>query len=134
MNLRSRHLNRLLFAVVIFSLMLVVGLMPAVAQGKTEVVYGINNNVDTLDPNVTSFSSVGIIVGHVVDPLIWQEPLGTFHAGLATEWSANADATEYTFKLRQGVKFQDGTPFNAEAVKFTFDRIANPDSKSQTAI
>ncbi|HRQ11639.1 MAG TPA: ABC transporter substrate-binding protein, partial [Trueperaceae bacterium] len=41
---------------------------------------------------------------------------------LATSWSANDDATVWTFELRQGVKFHDGTPFNAEAVKFNIDR------------
>lgn len=44
--------------------------------------------------------------------------------GLATEWSHNEDATEFTFKLRGDVRFHDGTPFDAEAVKFNFDRIA----------
>lgn len=134
MNHRIRHNYRLFCLMLIVGLLLAVGLVPAAAQGKTELVYGINNNVDTLDPNVTSFSSVGVILGHVVDPLVWQNPLGTFYPGLATEWSVSADASEYTFKLRQDVTFQDGTPFNAEAVKFTFDRIANPDTKSQTAV
>ncbi len=45
---------------------------------------------------------------------------------LATSWSANADATVWTFELRQGVKFHDGTPFNAEAVKFNLDRWNDP--------
>jgi peptide/nickel transport system substrate-binding protein len=44
---------------------------------------------------------------------------------LATDYEANADGTEYTFHLQQGVKFHDGTPFNAEAVKFNFDRWFN---------
>lgn len=105
---------------------------PVSAQGSS-ITFGISNNVDTLDPNVTTFSSVGVIMQHVFDPLVWQYPLGEFHPGLATEWSVNEDATEYTFKLRQGVTFHDGTPFNAEAVKFTFDRIINPDTQSQMA-
>src|SRR5258705_8363343 len=113
--------------------LMVIGTAPAAAQGKTELVFGVSNNVDPLDPNVTTFSSVGIIMAHVFDPLVWQDPLGTFHPGLATEWSVNDDASEYTFKLRQDVTFHDGTPFNAQAVKFTFDRIVNPDTKSQTA-
>ncbi len=41
---------------------------------------------------------------------------------LATSWEANEDATVWTFELREGVSFTDGTPFNAEAVKFNFDR------------
>jgi peptide/nickel transport system substrate-binding protein len=103
------------------------------AQGKTELVYGISNRVDTLDPNVTTFSSVGRIMTHVVEGLVWQPKLGEFVPGLATEWSISADGKEYTFKLRKDVKFHDGTPFNAQAVKFTYDRIANPDTKAQTA-
>jgi peptide/nickel transport system substrate-binding protein len=43
--------------------------------------------------------------------------------GLATSWDISEDGTEYTFVLRDGVSFHDGTPFNAEAVKFNFDRM-----------
>jgi peptide/nickel transport system substrate-binding protein len=42
---------------------------------------------------------------------------------LATEYSVSADGLTYTFKLREGVTFQDDTPFNADAVKFSFDRM-----------
>lgn len=48
---------------------------------------------------------------------------------LAEKWEASADATTFTFFLRKGVKFHDGTPFNAEAVKYNFDRVTNPDNK-----
>lgn len=100
----------------------------------TELQYGVSNNVDTLDPNVTTFSSVGTIMLHVFAPLVYQQPLGTFHPGLATEWTVNEDATEYVFTLRQDATFHDGTPVNAEAVKFTFDRIANPETASQLGV
>lgn len=45
--------------------------------------------------------------------------------GLATQWSANADGTSWTFTLRPNVTFSDGTPFNADAVIFNFDRYLN---------
>ncbi len=96
--------------------------------------YGLAGNFDKLDPNATTFSRVGQIALHIIDPLLWQPVVGTFEPGLATEWSVNADATEYTLKLREGVTFHDGTPFNAEAVKFTFDRIVDPETKAQTAV
>jgi peptide/nickel transport system substrate-binding protein len=46
--------------------------------------------------------------------------------GLAESWSVSADKLTWTFKLRKGVRFHDGTPFNAQAVKHTLDRILNP--------
>lgn len=46
-------------------------------------------------------------------------------AGLATSWSVSDDGKIYTFVLRQGVKFHDGTPFNAEAANFNFQRMTN---------
>lgn len=45
---------------------------------------------------------------------------------LATDYTSNETATEFTLNLRQGVTFQDGTPFNAEAVKINLERLANP--------
>jgi peptide/nickel transport system substrate-binding protein len=107
--------------------------LPATAQESAELSYGMGNNVDTLDPNVTTFSTVGVIMGHVFDTLVRQYPLGEFHPGLATEWSVNDDATEYSFTLRDDVTFHDGTPLNADAIKFTFDRIVDPDTQSQMA-
>ncbi len=98
------------------------------------LTYGLAGTFDKLDPNATTFSRVGQITLHIVDPLIWQPEVGRFEPGLATEWSVNDDATAYTLKLREGVTFHDGTPFNAEAVKFTFDRIADPETKAQTAL
>lgn len=112
---------------------------PTPAQAATPaegpvLTYGLAGTFDKLDPNATTFSRVGQIALHLVDPLLWQPTVGSFEPGLATEWSVNDDATAYTLKLREGVTFHDGTPFTAEAVKFTFDRIANPETKAQTAL
>lgn len=127
--------NRKMIVGMLLALVLVVsGSFGVMAQDDNVLRFGISNNVDTLDPNVTTFSSVGVIMTHVFDPLVWQDPLGTFHPGLAESWEINDDATEYTFTLKEGVTFHDGTPFNAEAVKFTFDRIADPETASQLAI
>ncbi len=120
----------------IFSVSLVVMLLlaaPLMAQDEVTLTFGISSGVDTLDPTATTFSSVEIIVGHVFDTLVKQQPLGVYHPGLATGWTVNEDATEYIFDLRDDVSFHDGSHFNAAAVKYTFDRIVDPDTKSQMA-
>ena len=71
---------------------------------------------------------------HLFDQLVREPSPGSFVPGLAEKWDVNPAADEYTFYLRKDVKFHDGTPFNAEAVKYTFDRIVNPDMKSQLAL
>ena len=106
----------------------------AEAAMGTEITVGVPAGFDRLDPSVTTFSRVGNITMHMTDPLVWQKEPGVFVPGLATEWTVNDDATEYTFKLRDDVTFHDGTPFNAEAVKYTLDRIVNPDTQAQSAL
>ena len=54
--------------------------------------------------------------------------------GLAKSWEVSDDGLTYTFHLRDDVVFHDGTPFNAQAVKFNLNRIADPATKSQKAI
>jgi ABC-type transport system substrate-binding protein len=49
---------------------------------------------------------------------------------LAESWEQSSDGRTWTFKLREGVMFHDGTPFNAEAVKFNIERMLNPDTKA----
>ena len=127
------------FSIRVMVILLLVSVMAlsgvtSLAQGRTELSYGINNYFDTLDPNVTTFSATGIMAMHVFTPLVWQAPLGTFHPAIAESWTVTEDATAYTFVLRQDVTFHDGTPVNAEAVKFTFDRIADPETGSQLAV
>jgi peptide/nickel transport system substrate-binding protein len=102
------------------------------AQSGT-LTYGMASSPDTLDVTVTTSSFTGRIGLHLSDPLVWQPSAGQFAPGLATSWSVAPDAKTYTFKLRENVKFHDGTPLTAEAVKTTFDRIVNPNTKSQLA-
>ena len=59
---------------------------------------------------------------------------GKLYPGLATKWTSSADAKTWTLKLRKGVKFQDGTPFNAAAVKASFDHVVDPATKSRSPL
>ncbi|HKX17854.1 MAG TPA: ABC transporter substrate-binding protein [bacterium] len=101
----------------------------AAAAGGTLTVGGTDLD-DTLDPQVTNFDSVIRITLNVCEPLVWEPSPGRFVPALAESWSISPDAKVYTFKLRRGVKFHDGTPFNADAVKFTMDRVVAPETKA----
>jgi peptide/nickel transport system substrate-binding protein len=81
---------------------------------------------DTLDPVQTTTTTVGNIIDYVVETLTRLAPDGSIQPYLAESWSVSNDGRQYTFKLRQGVTFHDGTPFNAEAVKWNFDRLKDP--------
>jgi len=110
----------------------VVTATPAPKGGK--ITYGLTLVVSAIDPHQGLSSELGIFLTSVYDPLVWQTPEGKFVPGLAERWEVSPDGKVYTFYLRKGVKFHDGTPFNAEAVKFSLDRIVSPDLKSQKAI
>src|SRR6516165_10925263 len=61
-----------------------------------ELVYGLTNRFDTLDPNVTTFSDVGRISYHLFDTLVWESKPGVFVPGLAEKWEISAAADQYT--------------------------------------
>ncbi|MED1949613.1 glutathione ABC transporter substrate-binding protein [Brevibacillus centrosporus] len=87
----------------------------------------------TLDPHfITNNPSANYILGKVYEGLVSRDKNMEYQPALATEWKQLDDKT-WEFKLRQGVTFHDGTPFNAEAVKKTFDRIFQKDLNSTKA-
>ncbi|MEQ9814753.1 MAG: ABC transporter substrate-binding protein [Azospirillaceae bacterium] len=78
----------------------------------------------SLDPHrVTAVNDFRIVV-NIYDGLVqFQDGTLEVEPALAESWEVSEDGTVYTFNLRQDVTFHDGTPFNAEAVKFNFDRM-----------
>jgi peptide/nickel transport system substrate-binding protein len=84
----------------------------------------------SLDANVWTATNAARIMRQIYDPLVWQPEGGKFVPGLAEKWEISSDGKVYTFTLRKDVKFHDGTPFNAAAVKATYDRMTDPATKS----
>src|SRR5262245_41674009 len=95
---------------------------------------GIYQEPPTLDPHVSGSATAGRVIRHIFDSLVVQPEPGKFEPGLATSWESPDGSKTWTLKLPQGVAFHDGTPFNAQAVKFSVDRIADPKTKSLSAI
>ncbi len=100
-------------------------LLPA-AQAQTRkdsVILGMVLEPTSLDPTMAPAAAIGEVVHYnVLEGLTKINVDGKVTPLLATDWSSDPDGKLYSFKLRQGVKFQDGTPFDAAAVKFTFER------------
>ena len=84
----------------------------------------------SIDGQVDPYTSTWLLDSFVTDPLVVLDPSGKYVPALAVSWEASADAKVWTFRLRDGVTFQDGTRFDAEAVKYNLDRIADPKTAS----
>ncbi len=106
---------------------------PPGASGS-KLVYGLTLAPSGIDPHVDVSSELGIPLTSVYDTLVFRDPQGGFLPMLAQSWDISEDGTIYTFHLREGIRFHDGTPFDAAAVKATLDRIADPETKSRKAV
>ena len=94
----------------------------APAEPKT-FIFGRGGDSVQLDPSIVTDGESFRVTGQILEPLYQYEPGKTTPIpALATGCTANADSTEWTCALREGVKFHDGTDFNADAVLFNFDR------------
>lgn len=108
---------------------------PSVAPGSADTLtVGVFQNPDSLDPGVTGLVTLQQVLFTIFDPLMWKFPGDDkYYPGLAESFEASPDGTTYTFHLKKDVKFHDGTPLTADAVKATFDHIADPATKSRSA-
>ena len=87
--------------------------------------------IDPMDPGAGTSQS-GIIDHMAYDTLVYYAIDGSYEPCLATEWSANEDATVWTYKLRDDVKFHNGEPFTADDVAFTIERCKEIGSGSNS--
>ncbi len=83
---------------------------------------GVRAGPDSIDPHFTATGTHAEALKHIYDTLVWSGDNLELEPGLATSWKA-LDDTTWEFKLRQGVKFHDGSDFTAEDVKFSIERI-----------
>jgi peptide/nickel transport system substrate-binding protein len=91
------------------------------------LVYSLDGSPDRLDPNLSGLRPAQIVFFQIFDALVVRDPKdATIKPWLATSWEVSSDGKTYTVHLRPGVRFQDGTPFDASAMKFNMDRTHNP--------
>lgn len=125
MNLSNWTRRGLLTAVTGFAVAFGMTLTPVKAQTPPNVlIVGQIAEPKSLDPAaVTAVNDFRILVNIYEGLTRYKSGTLEVEPGLAESWEISEDGTEYTFKLRSGVKFHDGSDFNAEAVKFNFDRM-----------
>lgn len=83
-----------------------------------------------IDPQGAPNSGTNLVLPYLFDTLVVRDRDNSIHPSLAKSWQISEDGLEITFELREGVTFHDGTPVNAEAVRFTFERFKEVGSRS----
>lgn len=102
---------------------------PIAKKEGNSITIAIKDNLISMDPQDTNDTLSGSIQSTMLEGLVGFDKDMKMIPVLAESYEASEDAKVFTFKLKEGVKFHDGTPFNAEAVKVNIDRVANPDNK-----
>lgn len=119
-----------IFGLLLIPLLLLLTASPVrsqTARGKPEgtVVIGMRAELSTLNQGAGSVPE--ITVGeNIFETLVFRNFDGSVRPHLAERWTVSPDGLTYTFVLRKGVKFHNGEPFNAQAVKFSIEWIRDP--------
>jgi len=111
---------------VLLTLMMFIGTGAALAAAKPggTLVFGRGGDSVGLDPAYETDGNSFMICDNIYEALVaYKDESTALEPGLADSWTIAPDSKTYTFMLRKGVKFHDGTPFNADAVVFSIGRM-----------
>ena len=103
------------------------------AESMPVINIAMVSDINTFDPAVSSSRFDRMVMNNIMDKLFDLNTKGDIVPMLATAYTVSKDHLTYTLTLRRGVTFQDGTPFNAQAVKFNLDRYRLPSSAPRAA-
>lgn len=111
------------------ALALMMALAGAATAAPPEIRIGVALEPPVLDPTAGAAEAIDIVVyQNIFEGLTQIDQHGAVQPDLARSWTISDDGLRYTFALHDGVTFHDGTSFDANDVKFSFDRITAPDS------
>ncbi|HET8678710.1 MAG TPA: glutathione ABC transporter substrate-binding protein [bacterium] len=102
---------------------------PAPQRGGVLIV-GSGTDATTLDGHLYTDAPTATIMEHIAETLFQLTPEGKIQPRLALSQSVSPDGRTWTIRLRTGVRFHDGTAFDAEAAKFNLDRVLNPATRA----
>ena len=90
------------------------------------LVVEVGPDPETIDPALNSASDGNIMIIHLFEPLLNMDKDNNIIGGMAETWDVSEDGLTYTFHLREGLKWSDGTPLTANDFVYTFKRVADP--------
>ncbi len=107
------------------------GLEPEESQGKGgTLVRAMTSEPSQIDPQGTPSSGLSLVLPYLFDTLVVRDLDNSVQPLLARDWDISQDGKAITFHLKEGVTFHDGTPLDAEAVQFTFERFKEVGKRS----
>lgn len=109
------------------------GALARAQAAPARVVFSLSLEPSSLDPTSAPAASIGEVVHYnVFEGLVKIEESGATTPLLASSWRIEPDGTTYRFALRKSVRFHDGAPFDAAAVRFSFERAMAPGSTNKS--
>jgi ABC-type transport system substrate-binding protein len=120
------------FAAILFTLTLILSACSGGIDGSKKssdsddqsLVVAVTGNPNTLDPHDATDTGSYQVIPHILETLVNLNDDLELEQGLAEDWEVTEDGKKWTFKLHKDIEFQDGAPFDAEAVKKSFERVA----------
>ncbi|MFS8544200.1 MAG: ABC transporter substrate-binding protein, partial [Limnochordales bacterium] len=105
---------------------LALALLAGQALAQSRLIIASGTDAVTLDAHYITDSPSATVSEHITEPLFELTPDGQIVPHLVESYDVSDDGLVWTLYLRQGIRFHDGTPFNAEAVKYNLERILDP--------
>ncbi len=128
--MKKKVLKRTLLALVFTTLTIALSACSGdkAGDGSSQITIGIPQDVeDSLDPHMTVAAGTEEVLFNLYEGLVKPDSSGALQPALASAWTISEDAVTYTFTLREGVKFHDGSIVTAQDVKYSLDRCAGLD-------
>ena len=128
-----RNARRRLGWLLVLLLTLILSISPALAQGDNIIHVVSNFDIRTSDPHIAYETETWSTVGLFYRGLVEMITTDTVGPAVAESWTVSDDGLVYTFTLREGGKFANGTDLTAEDVKYSFERLFDPNFPSPTS-